>query len=1184
MLIAVAAAAAATAAAAAVPPAPVIVTPVGLAAPDRLTAGPANQFLGAAAPAGGGPARELYFASDEESTTQIYVQELASGIPRLAFDELADVTWPRPSPDGRHLLYISYREDAAGDLCVREILGAPGARRFGARRCLTGPASAELQAVWFPDSKTIAMVTRPGLHGDFELQKVSIDAGASGTAGASSQRLVSGSISSPAISPDGRWLVTVPVERTSRVVGPSFLGRSTGALELTDLRASKDGRDGRDGRDGEPAEPARLAFELPGASAMPAFSPDGKWLYFTQFLNDTNFDGSIDGNDHGVLFRAAFDGGALAAPEQLSSAAWSCQYPIPAEDRLLTTCLQQGSLDVFALPPGGAIPQQWRAQPALLAERIDDELTSSRDRWERLLLLAHRGATAEVLREMIQLHLELGELQSALFYAERLGRGDRGGGDAAASAALRELAEQRRGERALERGSLSAPFVTAARARLKRLAASAHPLAALAASEIYDTLGEEAAARAAIEPVAPKVSTLRPEREDPRGPPPPDPLVTSLYAERLLALYRDDPRYFELLRPVAEENLAQAEVFVRELLRGAAAPERARRVERWLGRVDAFSDLAFLLELERSLADLTPATQEQVRERVFSLYRKNKDLARRKALVGATVRRSLALDNEYLLYNFAESWVSYVPRERAERRRAERLYRDAVFERAYVEEARGSRGDARGHFYGVTLQTESLEAHAGFLEMRLAEGNDPAKDYPGTFSPVAVGYARAYLEARRLPQLFGDAAAHQRADAAAIRELTAIAKTAPQRSEVHQLWAFVAYQRFLRTGDRLAAVEANAHALLALDLAGDDRGDNPRARAAVLDLVGRVQSAVGNFGLALGWLEQRGKLPFASPRAQLSHCLALARARYHTGDAVTAAADAERCVAMTANLEGEAARYRPLALDRAGLYHLAAGQPAAAAASYAELWPLVERGAGTTTATKASKGGAAVDEAARNRLTTRLGQASAALALGDQAAAALTFVADAERLLARGAPPPRPGAYGRERTTPALPADSYHLLLLGLRAQAHAQAGDFAAASRVLTERRDLVARRLAAGELDEDRYELALCEAQLAAFAQRSGRPRAQVLEHLGAARKQWLAWSLSTGTPVEDTGLAILNSFAELHLSSGVPMSQLGFDLAAELTASYTQLNLVRNPAWEAARVRIATYLTTLNLRSTR
>ena len=59
-----------------------VVTPAGLAVPDRLTAGPGNQYLGAEAPGG----RELYFTSDQQSTTQIYVQDLTSGVPQLAFD------------------------------------------------------------------------------------------------------------------------------------------------------------------------------------------------------------------------------------------------------------------------------------------------------------------------------------------------------------------------------------------------------------------------------------------------------------------------------------------------------------------------------------------------------------------------------------------------------------------------------------------------------------------------------------------------------------------------------------------------------------------------------------------------------------------------------------------------------------------------------------------------------------------------------------------------------------------------------------------------------------------------------------------------------------------------------------------------------------------------------------------
>src|SRR5262249_46436889 len=87
----------------------VAATAGGVRAPERLTAGTGNQFLGTLSP----DRASLYFVSDEESTTRIYVQDVARGIPRLLFEDMADVTWPRPSPDGKRLLYISYRTDAA---------------------------------------------------------------------------------------------------------------------------------------------------------------------------------------------------------------------------------------------------------------------------------------------------------------------------------------------------------------------------------------------------------------------------------------------------------------------------------------------------------------------------------------------------------------------------------------------------------------------------------------------------------------------------------------------------------------------------------------------------------------------------------------------------------------------------------------------------------------------------------------------------------------------------------------------------------------------------------------------------------------------------------------------------------------------------------------------------------------
>jgi WD40 repeat protein len=1037
----------------------------GLRAPDRLTAGAGDQFLGALSP----DEAQLYFVSDQESTTQIYVQDVARGLPLLLFDEMADVSLPRPSPDGRHLLYISYQRDAAGDLCVRDL------PKGGNRRCLTDEKSAEAQAVWMPDGSGIAVVTRSGLHGDFALVRIGLD-------GRRGDVLVNTNVANPAISPDGHFVAYVPIERGAAEVGPSFLSRSSGALAVARLG-------------GGGGAPARVAFDLPGASAFPAFSLDGKWLYFTQFLNDTNLDGAIDGKDNGVLFRASFDDGKVGAPVQLTSARWSCQYELPGKTRLVTTCQRDGSLDVYALPLDGGVPPDWT--PA----RIDDELSAARDRWDMLLLLARRVDSPAVLPRMVQLHLELGEYESAAFYAKRLAAHD-----GAVGGILGELTAHRKAERALGRGMLSAAFVKDARARLERLAGQKHPLAAVARSEIYDTLGEEDRARRELDGIDVK-----------------DPLVADLYAERLLALYRDDPRYFDLYRPLAEQSLEHAQAWVRELLRGADANTRRQRTDAWLKKVDPDSEVAYLLMLERALADLTPDSQEQVRGQVFDLYRKNKEFARRQALVAGTVRRALSEDNEYLLYQFADTWVSYVPREKAERRRAERLYRDAVLERAYVEERRGVFQDARGHYYGVTLQTDALEAHAGFLEMRLREKIDPLKDYKQ--EDDALRYARAYLGARGLPAE-KDAKKHEATAQRAIAELEKITQHAPQRPEVHLLWGYIDEQRFLRGAGRLAAVEANAHLMLALDLARE----SPRTRAAALDALGRVQSGVGNFAIALGWLEQRVKLPFADEKSRLSTCLALARARFHAGTG--AATTADECVAQT---KDDLARFRPLALDRSALYHLTAGDYAVAVDRYAELAPLVSGG---------------------NKLSTEVGWAAASLGAGklDDARAHVDAAAKLP-----GADP---------------------LVLDGLRAQTEYAAGRFDAAAAAMTRRRDGVAKLLKKTDLDEYRLELANAEAQLALYAYRRKAP-ADALPHLEAALKHWDGWSKNTNTPIEDTGLAILTAYAQLHVDGGVPLDRLRLDLPQRLRATYDVLSTLRNPLWETARRRFELYLSLLNLR---
>ena len=110
-----------------------------------------------------------------------------------------------------------------------------------------------------------------------------------------------------------------------------------------------------------------------------------------------------------------------------------------------------------------------------------------------------------------------------------------------------------------------------------------------------------------------------------------------------------------------------------------------------------------------------------------------------------------------------------------ERGEAEDVYEDLILARAYERAAAKRYADARVDFDAVAEQTGSLEAVVGAIDMLLKLGERPAaiealyerRETP----PARAHFAKAYLMARQLPQLDGDA--HARAAAAALAALDA---------------------------------------------------------------------------------------------------------------------------------------------------------------------------------------------------------------------------------------------------------------------------------------------------------------------------------------------------------------------------------------------------------------------------
>jgi hypothetical protein len=1092
-----------------------------LVRPQRLTVDVADDLLGQL----GADGKTLYFVSNRGTTHEIFAQSMVDGRAKPLFDDGADVTWPRVSPDGRSLSYISFRDRVSGQLCVRSLPEGTG------RRCLVDP-SAALQAEWIAPDR-IALIGRQSIQGDLRLQEVTV------RSTLSARSLLDRNMMSPAVSPDGRWLVYVPVARTVQTVGPAYAAHAAQTLEAIPLGSARS------------ATPANIVVPLPGQTGQPAFAKDGRSLFFAQFFTDTNHDGTVDASDHGVLFRMpiSWSGGTpvVGPPEQLTETSWNCEYPAPFVDRLIATCSQDAGLDVYSLPLDGEVPSSWTMPQLINAiddadTRVEEQLLTSR----RLARETTATGRRRAMLALVMVHLEHEEFRAAEYYAEQVDT-LRDEATAGISLPLRMLIEQRRDERRREQGRLTEGFRSAADARLDRLRADAaespmaEDLTHLARSEIFDSLGDDAKAAHELEAVTVDETT-------------PAPVVQAYYL-RADAFYRqrDDREALvavcrklssnSALRP--DEQLGYARAAVRAMVRGLPYAEADARLTRERAAANASEpELTFALDLARAVIAIRDASASPaVGDALLALYAAQTRPGRRRALIVDAVQRADDVNADDVLDALVQRDIHDVKRGTHERGETEDIYERFILARAYDRAAAKHYADARDDFDAVAEQTGSLEAIVGAIDMRLKMGESPpaieARYDPRRMPLAYARFARAYLIARQLPKLDGDA--HAKAAAAALAALDASWAELEQERVAQALFGALMHEQYLLTGDLATAERANVHYLVALELVGD----NPRFRAMILGELGLMHTDVGNYRIALGYLLERDKLPYSDNAEGLDVLLSKAQALLHAGRDKEAAAAGDAALAMIAR-NPALTPYRLLALDWAAVDNLAAGQFAHALALYDEEIPLLD---------------ASSDRfATRNRMVARIARAAAAVG-ANAPSRALVDLDDAENRLND---PRTVSTLLWPHATADQVVGAYHLITSGLRAHANRELGRLDDEAQAIRARRTILDQQLGETNRVEIEREEMLADAQLASNAAE---------RHDAADAAHWLGRALARSDDMRTRAngvtdreeLDVLWLAAELTVSTG---ATLVADLPGRIEAASAEMASRRDPTLRSYR----------------
>ncbi|MCB9228882.1 MAG: CHAT domain-containing protein [Deltaproteobacteria bacterium] len=338
--------------------------------PGQLTAGTALTFSADLSAKGD----FIVYTSDRQGNLDIWTKRSSGGFARPLTWHASDDKGPAISPDGKKILFVSRRLDAAGDIVLMPIL--KGRKSEENIQVFPHEGYEDSDPAWFPDGKRFVFVA--GRNGKKPQLMIS------DTDSGEIQALDEALGVQPAVFPDGERIIFV----------------ADGALKVyhsTENRISQ------------------LTEGGLVQDASPAFSDDGRYIVFTRYADDTNQDGQLNADDHPTIWIMSTDRQNPSLPLEsfhmmpLSSAKFSSWKPVVRHQKVWFSKQTGSAMNLFFIPSDG------QASPPDNLEEMKEKLSLLSHDDDKIYYL-RRSASAFFIKGR---HDDAGEaaLSELMFYA-----------------------------------------------------------------------------------------------------------------------------------------------------------------------------------------------------------------------------------------------------------------------------------------------------------------------------------------------------------------------------------------------------------------------------------------------------------------------------------------------------------------------------------------------------------------------------------------------------------------------------------------------------------------------------------------------------------------------------------------------------------------------------------------------